>query len=339
MCESGTKLQDVFFDDLTITHIESPILQEDHYYPFGLTMRGLGKQGNNPWKYNGKEFQEDLDLGWYDYGARHYDPALGRFINIDLLADEFNNLSPYNFVYNNPIRFTDPTGLAPEDDVFLSEKGEEMFRVVNDKPDRTFLIKTTKTTAQIYTPDEIVTGNAGNSNPISKQAAKDTETQLKAGNVSGPHMNNLIQIENQDNRRIMADIVSKDDGSGGTKPSNNREFGGSNSNGGVVAESPPGAVVDPSKQSEASITHTTTSQTRSSFHSHPGGKVVIGPGVNTVGGTTRTFSFQQGPSSHDIKNSGPGINTQFGRGNGRVHFFNNTGVVGTLPFKRFVNPK
>jgi len=107
---------DVFFDELTITHIESPIIQEDHYYPFGLTMRGVGKQGSNPWKYNGKEAQDELDLGWIDYGARMLDPAIGRFIQIDPLASVMQEAwTSYHYVKNNPIKYIDPTGMIWED--------------------------------------------------------------------------------------------------------------------------------------------------------------------------------------------------------------------------------
>ncbi len=94
----------------SLSHIEHPIIQEDHYYPFGLTMKGLGKEGSNPWKYNGKEEQDELDLGWYDYGARMYDAALGRWGSIDPLSDKYHSISPFAYVANNPIKFIDPDG-------------------------------------------------------------------------------------------------------------------------------------------------------------------------------------------------------------------------------------
>ena len=76
---------DVFFDDLKITHIESPVKAHTDYYPFGYTIAGLSGEsaGTNPNKYlyNGKELQDDafggISLGMYDYGARFYDPRLG----------------------------------------------------------------------------------------------------------------------------------------------------------------------------------------------------------------------------------------------------------------------
>ena len=76
------------------------------------------------YRYNSKEFQDELSLNLYDYGARNYDPALGRWMNIDPLADNIHNFdySPYNYVKNNPIVFLDPNG---EDWFYYKKAGEK----------------------------------------------------------------------------------------------------------------------------------------------------------------------------------------------------------------------
>jgi len=93
------------------------ILQEDHYYPFGMTINSLSYQAEsliqeNDYLYNGKELQTEGNLGWYDYGARYYDPVIGRWHSIDPLAESYSSMSPYNYANNNPILFIDPNGMA-----------------------------------------------------------------------------------------------------------------------------------------------------------------------------------------------------------------------------------
>jgi RHS repeat-associated protein len=94
------------------------ILEENNYYPFGLKHNGynpISPIPENRRLFNGKELQEELSLNLYDYGARNYDPVLGRWMNIDPLAEKMRRYSSYNYAFDNPLRFTDPDGRAPQD--------------------------------------------------------------------------------------------------------------------------------------------------------------------------------------------------------------------------------
>ncbi len=90
------------------------VLQENHYYPFGMAMDGqwIGDPGReSKYRYNGKELNEEFGLNWYAYGARYYDPAIGRFTGMDPIADDFPNLSEYNYASNKPVNGIDLHGL------------------------------------------------------------------------------------------------------------------------------------------------------------------------------------------------------------------------------------
>jgi RHS repeat-associated protein len=112
-------------------------LQEDDYYPFGLQIARQAGSLDNKYLYNGKEKQDELKQ--YDYGARFYDPVIGRWNVIDPLTDQRNWLTPYNYVQNNPIMRIDPTGAL--DDIIVDEVGKLKEVKKNDNPDRLLVDK------------------------------------------------------------------------------------------------------------------------------------------------------------------------------------------------------
>ena len=108
----NTTSMDVYWDQTTVTVSQGQVLEEDHYYPFGLTLseNSYFPLDKNKYKLTTKELQSDFGLNYYDFGARMYDMQIGRWTSVDPMAHVRNWLTPYNYVSNNPITRVDPTG-------------------------------------------------------------------------------------------------------------------------------------------------------------------------------------------------------------------------------------
>src|SRR5690606_5864397 len=71
--------KDVWFDDIDIIHQPSKVIEENHYYPFGLTISNVAAGSvEQPHKYQGIELEKNFGLEMFDFHARQYDPQLGR---------------------------------------------------------------------------------------------------------------------------------------------------------------------------------------------------------------------------------------------------------------------
>ncbi|WP_255724388.1 RHS repeat domain-containing protein [Terrimonas ginsenosidimutans] len=89
-------------------------MEESHYYPFGLVMAGISSKAllfggpENKYKFNGIEQNNDFSLYMYDAFYRNLDPQIGRFWQLDPKPSD--SISLYAFVFNNPIKYSDPLG-------------------------------------------------------------------------------------------------------------------------------------------------------------------------------------------------------------------------------------
>jgi RHS repeat-associated protein len=174
------------------------ILEENHYYPFGLkhtnynsgnkkyyeedivqpigiavaeapaVLEAFGKKiiqtlPNDgvmyKYKYNGKELQDELGLNMYDYGARNYDPAMGRWMNMDALSEKYYPISPYVYAINNPMFFVDPDGNYIEIYYGTGSKEHQRYEYKKNRDysaiDSPFLADALKALDALYTSSDI----------------------------------------------------------------------------------------------------------------------------------------------------------------------------------------
>ena len=146
--------------DVTNITSTNEVLQENHYYAFGMNHEGpwLINQADkdNAYQYNGKEINADHGLNWSDFGARWYDACLGRWTSVDPLAELAPDWTPYRYGFNNPLRYTDPTGMNEVEDMKINvtltqQETNYTFGGYDYNTDDVTLNSTTKTTSRNVT--------------------------------------------------------------------------------------------------------------------------------------------------------------------------------------------
>ena len=101
-------LKDHLGNNRVVINQSGTVEQTNHYYPYGGTFASTST--GQPYKYNGKEYDTHAGLNWYDYGARHYDPAIARWITQDPLAETYYGWNQYNYCGANPVLRVDSDG-------------------------------------------------------------------------------------------------------------------------------------------------------------------------------------------------------------------------------------
>ncbi|MBW3520171.1 SpvB/TcaC N-terminal domain-containing protein [Flavobacterium sp. NKUCC04_CG] len=157
-----------------------------HYYeylPFGELMveQNQSTYYNNGYKFNAKEL--DAATGMYYYGARYYDPSTSIFLSVDPLAEMMPNYSPYVYTFNNPINFTDPTGMIGEEVIITGEKKQEAF---NQLQSSTKLSLTIDDSGKVS-----ATGKASSkSDKLLKEAIDSKSVQVNVNATSSNYLDN-----------------------------------------------------------------------------------------------------------------------------------------------------
>lgn len=272
------------YKDISLTSTPNLQIQEEHnYYPFGLTHQGYNNTPvtTHPYRFNGKEINEELDLDWYDFGARNYDAALGRWMNLDPLAEQMRRHSPFNYAFNNPLVFTDPDGMAPYTDLY-DLNGKKIASDGVDNGEKKIVIN----------------------NDTVKKVKKQSESEVKSDLESGSYGTDVVDVPSNE---VMGAIASAYEGS--ESDGNERGFmmgtDGSVSSTEIGTEGEVGTNRTINEMQDAGKT------IAGDVHTHPPGEITINDdGTYTVeGGHTPSPKDVRGQTSRENSGlySGPSI--------------------------------
>jgi len=136
-CSNGAETS-VFFDDIEIEHTTGNLIEEVHYYPFGLSFgryTAMPEYSKNKKLFNSQQYEDDewannKGIKWYDFDNRNYDPQIGRWHCVDPRVADAPGWSPYNAMWNNPIKFVDPDGQWAVDHIDVTKNKDGTYNVV-----------------------------------------------------------------------------------------------------------------------------------------------------------------------------------------------------------------
>ena len=302
--------QDHLGNNRAVVSENGTLEQVTHYYPFGGV---YGDTGTDPdWqdrKYNGKALDRMHGLDWYDYGARNYDAAVPMWTSVDPLCEKNYHINPYVYCGDNPVRNIDPTGKFYGD--YITGDGRYLGSD-NIKDDRLYVLKMSNgTTVESY-------GNA----KVNGISSKEIKRVIKTNDVS--NKNDFVEIDGLRTTRNTVVSKIKDDGSGGERDNNNREylmtFTRGEKNPDVYIKM--GDVGDPTKNSTVSV-DVGGYPSLVYVHTHPSG-------------TKNDSYWKPAPSSVDVQNA-TSTSYVISLHNNTVYLYDNTGVSATMDLNVYQN--
>lgn len=300
------------------------ITEENNYYPFGLKHKGYNNNINgidHKFGFGAKEEQSELGLGWIDITARNYDPALGRWMNLDPLAEKMRRHSPYNFGFNNPIYFQDYDGMAPSgtedncetgdcDQALPSDAKVTVSKGISSKDLKEAVDETLKSDSKVH-PDKShqdVTGTASNMENIVASALSNggnasANGKVKDGNGTDDDISiSINSVVNTESMELVEDI-STDNTSSSSMDSSGSETTNKKL---TVSGGKNGAKVEGSVSNE---TTSSSSLSNSSSQTSNDTKTYV---YNAVMTTTITVQFKRRGliDGNSIFNDGPTTTTR-----------------------------
>ncbi len=215
LSNENSEAVNIFFDDMEVYHGKTNIVESSDFYPGGAMFNRYERTASVPqnWKFQSKEWSPELRV--YHYGPRDWDPYTWRTNAPDILADLFPDQSPYSLFRNNPVRYTDPTGMAPIDIVDgpcgnqpCPEGTQAVASVDGSLAGATPNIAVGTEGAQFRDDQKVISPV---SNPVISSEQQASRVDPVEGEVSRPH-NGIDIVQADDAQTAGTDVVAPQNG-------------------------------------------------------------------------------------------------------------------------------
>ena len=303
-----------------ISDIGANIVHHLEYMPYGENFYEMRDTWETPYKFNGKE--KDEETGLYYYGSRYYSPELSIWMSVDALSDKYPGLSPFMYCAGNPVILVDPDGKRL--DKYFDSEGNLLLDT--KKGNSEYVVKTYQSKSELTQSITNINDCADVDNITKPEYDKTVQSLEDVANgkakIESVNRNNLVELPSKEIRDNFKQWCN-DDRTGGTKSQNNMEYFATINGNSYLSNTGFSEVQDPSK---GGIIFNINSR-KPYIHSHPSG-------------TNGTFFYLQFPTKAiDQQNSNTNINIMVpmgsGPGSNYYYLFNNKGVQAIFPRNKF----
>lgn len=207
-------LKDHLGNNRVVCDQNGTISQVNNYYPFGMNFGEGVDNSNNRYKYNGKELEHMHGLDWYDYGARNYDSAIGRWETVDPLAEKKPWISPYVYCRDNPINMIDPDGRDEEQRKAAIAKAQEY---VKKNPGDSYHMGAKgspghKVDCSGLVSNSVKAGGENDPNNGNANGVKNIENNTQKKDIQDAQAGNIITFSKSKHTGVITEVIKNKEG-------------------------------------------------------------------------------------------------------------------------------
>jgi hypothetical protein len=208
---------DVYFDDVTVTHTPSPIVSSSDYFAFGLQHTAGERAGVYEQRtlFQSQELQDELNIGWVQFKWRNHEPSIGRFFNVDQLAEKYLYNSPYSFSENKVVAHVELEGLEAESIKRLQrETSAPSYSSTVQRSGQNIYVTTFNQSNDVYHTTQIILPSSATQSKVTDRSAVTIGEIATSSNESSVRVSSVARDSKDQARVMFTNLVGNGPGQG-----------------------------------------------------------------------------------------------------------------------------